>query len=963
MARKRLPTWRAACAVTLAFGLAGQVAGAAAEDATASPAAPVAKAKPKVIEEMVVTGSHIKKAEGDFSTPVLLLSNEALEQQGSQNIADILYELPSVGSPGSSRTNSNFATNGNGVSTVNLRNLGDQRTLVLMNGRRLASGVGGTSTVDLNNIPTDLIERVEVVTGGASAAYGSEAIAGVINFVMKDNFEGIRARVQSGKTSKKDNKRELASFTGGLNFLEHGNVTVNAQFDKDDGLRSKRRTISREDIPFRSSFVPQGLFFTPARWTYGPDGVLKKGFTTAVDGYNRNGQRYISVPVDRKLYTAFAHYDFNEAVTVFFDGTFAKTTSNARLEAFPSANSDARLPDGTEYAGLTLDNPFIPQAIRDDMLANESDTLPFRKRLVGVFDRSNSNDRKFYHYVLGAKGTVLENWDWDAYVSTSKTVEDTSSGTALRSRYFQALDAIADPVTGTPICRSAAARAEGCAPFNPFGLGSVSSAARTYLTKGGAKDTYKADVRQDIGGVNVTGSVFKLPAGDVKVAAGFEARKEKSSQAYSALTQAKDTLSNEVLNTKGDYDVKEAYVEVNVPILRDVTFARAIDFEAAGRSGDYSTVGRVFSWKLGGTWSPIDSIKFRAVYAKATRAPNIGELFQAPAQTFPNGIQDLCEGTTATGAADGTPAAVAAYCRSIPGIAQQIAENGIFVIDDNSDRQSIQGDDLGNPNLAEETAKTTTVGVVFTPEFAPTFSLSVDYFRIKVDNAITLEPRQNTVNACDLSLGTSSLCSRITRELVGNARNRTPGSIFNINSLEANIASIESSGVDVSTRYRLELDENALDLSLAYTFLGKLTLSQIGSPTANNRAQLNGDGRLGAGFKHRANLSATYSRGGFSATWRTTFLSAVQDTRVPADRSLSPGDNRIESYYYNDAQFRYTFGTDHTYDIYLGIDNVLNSRPPPINQNGASNITGTETAADTYDPIGRFVYAGFEAKL
>ena len=958
MARKRVPTWRAACAVTLAFGLTGQVSSATAEDATPTPAA---KAKPKVIEEMVVTGSHIKKAEGDFSTPVLLLSNESIEQQGSQNIADILYELPSVGTPGSSRSNTNFATVGNGVSTINLRNLGDKRSLVLVNGRRLASGVGGTSTVDLNNIPTDLIERVEVITGGASAAYGSEAIAGVVNFVLKDNFEGFRARVQSGKTSAGDNGRPLLSLTGGYNFLEHGNVTLNVQIDKDKGLASRNRSISKQDKPRKSSFTPQGRFAAPddSLFTYNPDNTLKEGFSSAVNGYNRNSQRFISVPIDRKLYSGLAHYDFSDLLTVYFEGTYAKDTSNSQIEAFPSANSDALLPDGSPYAGLTPDNPFIPAAILAHLDPEAGDVLQFRKRLTGVFDRSNKNDRNFYHYVVGAKGTVFEQWDWDVYASTSKTKEDTTTPIVLANRFFFALDAIANPAGGAPMCRDAAARAAGCAPFNPFGFNSASAASANYITAGGRKNTYTASIQQDVVSANVTGALFKLPAGDVKMAAGLERRKEKSSEKYGPEVRSGNVLGNALTNTSGNYDVTEAYVELNVPILRDMFLARSFDLEGAARSGDYSTVGKVFSYKLGGTWSPIDSVKFRAVYAKATRAPNIGELFQGASQTFPTSLSDPCDGTTAT-----TPGALGTYCRSIPGIAQQVAKNGVFTYDPNADTQSIQGFDGGNKNLGEETAKTTTVGVVLTPEFAPTLSLSVDWFRVKINEAITLVPRQTSIDQCVNSLGSSPLCALITREAVGTPRSRTPGTIFNIDSNPVNAASIETSGIDVASRYHLDFDQSAVDLSIAYTYLSKLKLTPLrGQPSTNNCGQLDGDGRLGAGFKHRANFAATYTVGGFSATWRTNYLSAIKDTLLRNGPSLSSADNSVEPFFYNDMQVRYNFGKEQNYDVYLGVDNVFDRKPPFISDDGASVVTGTLTAADTYDPIGRFIYAGFEVKL
>ena len=549
-------------------------------------AAPAAGAATPEIETMVITGSRIARTELESSTPVQFLSSDFLEQQGSPNISDILSELPSVGTSGFSRTNSNFATTGNGASTINLRNLGDQRTLVLINGKRTVAGIGGSSSVDINDIPTDLIANIQVLTGGASAVYGSEAIAGVVNFILKDDFEGFRARAQWGRTSEEDNIRSLAAFTAGFNFLEdRGNVTLNMQIDRDAGLRSKNRKISANDNPFRSSFVPQGRFSVPdgSNWTYTANNTLKEGFSSAVDGFNRNGERYIAVPVDRTMLSLLSRYDFSDRVTVYFEGTRVQAKTNARLEPLATDNSDAVLPDGTILEGLNINNPFIPAAIRAQMEDLEVDTLPFRKRLSGVFDRSNQTSRNYGRYVVGAKGNVFEDITWDAYVQFGRTEDNTRSETGLRDRYYYALDAIANPAGGNPICRDAAARANGCAPFNPFGFNAHSAASAAYI-RNNQFDTYKAELEQTVYAANFSGPVFDLPAGAVSFAAGVEFRKEESSETYSEETRSGNTLSNTLTDTNGDYDVKEGYFEVIVPILNDIPFIQNLEADLGQES-------------------------------------------------------------------------------------------------------------------------------------------------------------------------------------------------------------------------------------------------------------------------------------------------------------------------------------------------------------------------------------------
>lgn len=934
-------------------------------------AAPLAvQAAEAEITEVVVTGSRIARPEIEASTPVQIINAESIAEQGAPNVADILQELPAMGTPGISRTNSNFATSGNGVSTINLRNMDDKRTLVLINNRRVVSGVSGTSTVDVNNIPTDLIQNVQVVTGGASAVYGSEAIAGVVNFTLKDNFEGLSLRAQTGLTGEHDRKQNLVSLTFGENIADRGNVTFNIQYDKDDGLRSNRRAISKNDNPNRSAYNAQGYFFPNSNntgeddyygleWTYTADNTLKDSFSAAVDGFNRNNERYISVPLERKIYTLLAHYNITDTTQVFFEGGYTDVDSNSRLEPLATDNSDAVLLDGTISPGLTLDNPFIPTAIRDDMIAANADTLTVIKRMAGVFDRSNVNTRDFRRFVVGFKGEVFDGWKWDVYFNQSTTKEYTASETALRDRYYYALDAIAGP-GGTVICRDATARANGCVPFDPFGFNSVSPESAAYITNNGQLDTYKARVEQRQVAANIAGSLFELPAGEVMMAAGLERRWEESEEIFSPDTQSGNTMGNAFSNTFGDYDVNEAYVETIIPILRDLPAAKSVEFEAAARVGDYSTVGEVFSWKGGLNWAPIDSMRFRAVYSVATRAPNINELYQGANQTFPTGLTDPCEGVRAT-----DTDAIATYCRSLPGVAANIAANGGVMTYTLRDVQSIEGTEAGNPTVNEEEAKTWTVGVVFTPSFAPSFTASVDWFQIKIDDAITLIPRQFAIDQCAETAGASPYCALQVREGATSPRPRSPGTIYQINANYINAASIETTGVDVAAAYSFDfMGGQRLRFTLNYTHLDKLDLTPlVGEPVQDNVGQLSGDGRLGAGFEHRANGSVTYSIGDFSANWRVNYLSSIKDTLDENDPALPPDENHVEAYVYHDLQLRMELGADKQYGVYLGIDNVFDKKPPVINQLAASHVTGTETAADTYDPIGRFIYGGVQLKF
>jgi outer membrane receptor protein involved in Fe transport len=911
--------------------------------------------------DIIVTGSRIARPEFEASVPVQVITAKTIEETGKQNVADILSEMPAVGTATFSRASSNFLTSGNGVSTVNLRNMGDKRTLVLVNGRRAVSGIGGSSSVDLNDIPTDLISNVEVITGGASAVYGSEAIAGVVNFTLKDNFEGLEFRGQGGQTGESDNTRTLSSLTAGMNFLDRGNVTFNFQYDKDNGLRSSARARSADDVPARSSFSPQGLFFGTGanKYTFDNSNTLIAGQPAALQ-FNRNALRYISVPVERKLYTTLAHYDFNDKVTAFFEGSYSDVLSNSSLEPLAVTNADGIGPDGNPSPGLSVaDNPFIPAVIRNDLAAGGEDSLLFRKRLNGVFDRSNFDHRFFYRVVGGLRGTVFNDWHWDVYANQGETVDHTRSQTALRDRFFFAMDAVDGP-NGTVICRDATARANGCAPFNPFGFNSVSDASAAYITNNHhAFATYDADIKEQVAAANLTGELFQMPAGAVKVATGLEYRKEQSSEIYDADTQAGNTMSNALSNTIGEYHVSEAYLETIVPLLKDAPGAHSLDAEAAVRVGDYSTVGGVTSWKLGLTWAPINDVRLRGVYSSATRAPNIGELFAGANQNFPTGLTDPCEGITAT-----TAGALANYCRSLPGVNAAIAANPNHKYEYAlSDSQTIQGFDLSNRNLKQETAKTITAGVVFTPEALHNFTASVDWFSIDIKHAINQLPRQVIIDDCTNSLGVSPLCQFLTREPVNSARGRTAGTVYNIDSPFVNSGGIRTEGIDTQVRYGLDLGARQhLQATLTYTYLNKLELKANDElPFDDEVGQLNSAGRLGAGFRHRATAMLNYSVGGLDVVWTSRFLSSTEDTKV--DPSLDPALNRIGSYVYHDVQMRYSFPWLQRVEAYAGVDNVFDKQPPVIGQDGASNVTGTETAADTYDAIGRFIYAGVQVKF
>ncbi|MFM7028594.1 MAG: TonB-dependent receptor plug domain-containing protein [Chakrabartia sp.] len=939
--------------------------------------------------EIIVTGSRIARPELEANVPIAAVTSEALQEDAAINVQDTLAELPQVGI-GSTRTNSNFLTGANGVATVNLRNLGSSRTLVLVNGRRFVSGLAGSSAVDINNIPTDFIDRVDIVTGGASAIYGSEAISGVVNFILKDKFEGIQARGQYGITERGDNPRYMGSLTAGQSFMDgRANILANFTYDKDAGLFSRKRDISDQDCflnaspdecgpAFYSSYAAQGRFelldANGARanvlngqglFTFDPDNALVEGFPVG-SGFNRNAARRISVPLERYLGSALVNFEVVDGVTLYAEGTYGRVKSSSQIEATPLDYTD--IYDGSAgNLGIPITNPFIPADVAAAIAAANSDADPtndvaalgFRRRQVEVFSRSNRADRETWRVAAGIRGNVMNDFRYDVSYVYGHLRDNTSSEDIDNARYRQALNAIVDPTTGAIVCADPAARAAGCVPINLFGYNTASPEASAYVRSAIPKSEEVTNT-QHVVSANLSGDLMELPGGKLAIAVGAEYRRESSVDDLDDLTNTGGNSGNLIPDTRGKFHVWEAYGEVNVPLISEKPMFHYLGLTGAARYSDYSTIGNVFSWNAGAEWAPFDGLRLRGVYAVANRAPNIGELFSAPAETFPT-VTDPCIGVSASAYnSSTTTAAQAAACRALPGYAANVgaSTNGAFFYD-LADIQGINGFDGGNTNLQEETARTITLGGVLTPRAIPGFALSVDYFHIKVKDAIGTVPRDVSIGQC-LETGDAAFCNNVLRD-------PNTGRLLTVNSQLANIADLKTSGIDVALRYNRALGlvaDDRLDLNVYYTYLISLEKRAFaGAPLEENRGQLSGDGRLGAGFKHKASARIGYSVKNVTLSWQVNYLGKIQDTLGGYGDDGLDRLNTVGDAFYHDVQARFRAGQDERFEFYVGVDNLFDRAPPFLPSGFASDVTGTETAADTYDPFGRRYYAGARVRF
>jgi outer membrane receptor protein involved in Fe transport len=986
--------------------------------ASAALASSAAFAQDAGVETVVVTGSLIQHTMGDQPIPTIIVDADAIAKTGKPNIAAVLAQLPQMQTAGGgvdlTPTNSNFLTAGFGVSNVDLRQLGATRTLVLVNGRRWITGSPTSSAVDLNTIPTQLIDRVETTTGGASAAYGSDAIAGVVNIILKQDFEGINATAQYGGTSRGDGGDAYGTLMVGGNFLEgKGNVTVVMSYENSQKISSGDRDITSTDSTHLPGLFPcigtDGCFFLGSAYSsfglggrfrlaepnslgqvladgssFNPDGTT---FNTAVNGFDRNPNRYIQVPVIRRTIAETAHLDIAPWLRFFVEGTYAYTSSSQQLEPYPGTSEDGlSKPTAAGGTGILVpyntpglpDNPFIPaEFIAAHPPGPDTQGLFFYRRFADLGDRTGRVDRDMGRVALGFEGdfgslkngTFLEDWRWSASYVWGRTAESqTNGGYYDKIKMQQALNARAPVGTevapaggGGFVCDDPIAQAAGCVPINLFGAGSITPEAAAYV---GSLVTLQSQAVEQVATVQANGSVFTLPAGAVKIAVGAEYRNENARFTPDAASQAGTVAGNQQPATSGAFDVKEVFGEGLLPVLKDLPFAEYVELNGAVRYAHYSTAGSATSWKYGATWQISSDLKFRGSEASATRAPNIAELFTPQAQTFPGISSDLCSNPSNANVAANCAAQIGPLGPGAPGEPGAPTYQGAT---GQAALQGVGGYTSGNPNLKPETAYTFTAGLVYTPSWLQGLQLTSDYYDIRIHGYIgSLDP-QTTQQACYLAdpslFATNVFCQQIFRQ-----HDSELGPIIKqINFPSFNLGSIKTSGVDTTITYAFDLGDFDDSLRDAGSFSFVLNTTYIShfdtDPGLPGTEIIKTAGDAGQQM-WRGLLRMTYTNGPLEIS---PALRYVGPAYVSKEAALSPPANtteleanRLPSVWYTDINVSY----DVTEQIqgYVGVNNLFDVRPPETFP-GAFDTTGTNTITDVYDPIGMFIYGGVNLKL
>lgn len=936
------------------------------------------------IEEVVVTGTRIKRSPNfELPVPVQSLSSRDLEVAGVNEISEALAELPSI-TPALTSETSQASTQSSGQSTISLRNLGSSRTLTLIDGRRTVGNTSTGSTISLDTIPDAFIERIEVITGGASAVYGSDAVTGVVNIITRDNFEGFKIDTRYGSSHEGGNDEFGIGVTAGSNFDNgRGNVIFSVQYDDEKPIYERERAKAMIALAVDgdgtgleksgSSNMPGGLFagnvgdaMNPDEnsrvWWYpnGGTGPLTEGFVRPDDEDIPLGPETISIPRERILVAGKMHYDLSEMVRFFASAQYSSvyTKSERAPDTANSGRMDADFPIFMND-GVTP-HPFMPQEIFDDAVELGNDSVFFRRRWVEHGSRFRESDNDTIRLWTGLQGSYGDTWTGEAYFGYGEWRRAQSRvGDVIIPNYQRAIDVEfvdpMDPSLGIQ-CADSFARGAGCVPFNPFGLSQTQDQVNWMILR----DQLRAMNRTTTAGIWATGDVFELPAGALSAALGYEFREEKSQTRWDPISTSGGGTVTQQVNQDGKQDVNEFFLELIVPLLADRPGFQNLSVEGAVRFSDYSTVGDVTSWKAGLTWAPIDDIRLRATFAEANRAPNNIELFSRGLGSQ-GALNDPCDNVTATssGTFDDT-------CRQDPIVSSIIASDGVFI----NEGLQVQTPEVGNAALSEETAETLTVGLVFTPQFLEGLSFSIDYYDIEIEDAIAEIDATDILQICYTSGDFNNNPSCQIPE-----RNPVTGQLDEVQETSLNINSLVTSGIDLTARYVLEPNfmPGSLNFGLILTKVDELEeIAPV--PGTNETFTTDTLGLLGQP-EYRWRFTANWYYDQWSVGWRTNYLGEMLNDDPSRSRSTdcqAAGNCGSQIALFLDGEFTHNvrigydwpdlFG-DSDARFYFGINNITDEQGPvlyTLNELVSGCCDVGENHHSLYDITGRFYYAGAE---
>lgn len=871
--------------------------------------------------DIVVTGSRVSRSGYDQPTPTVVIGSEFIAKSGAPNVADAINQLPQLRAtltPSNSTTT--VATAGKNL--LDLRGLGAQRTLVLVDGKRFVSGIV-EGPVDVNVIPQALIDGVDLVTGGASAAYGSDAVAGVVNMRLINKLEGFKATVQGGITDHNDFRNYLASIAFGTRFADdRGQLILSAEAAQNSGVTdiykrgwsaSERGVVANPAYTSTNGEPANLLVSSGARYSnssyggvinsgplkgiqFGQGGVplpFDYGISTTArtqiggDGAYQRANYILSTPTKRKVGFGRLRFAVSDALNFYVDASYAKADATAAS----TTREDTSI-------SIRSDNAFLPASIKMAMAARGLASFTMGRFSSDYGDVRVPSTTETWRVAGGANGELGGGWSYDAYYSHGETMSRQSpQGVRITANYNYAVDSVIDPATGAAVCRNLAARAAGCVPINLFGDGSPSAQAVDYVTTDSFRRT---NLAQDVVSATLRGNPFETWAGPVSVALGAEYRHESTRFTLSQDAQNFALATGNGTPWNGAVGVKEAFAEAVVPLLEDRPFAKAVELTLAGRVTDYTTSGTVATWKAGATWSIDDGILLRGTVSRDIRAPSSADLFAA-------GL------------------------------------SGVFTVFDPALNQTYSMATItsGSTDLKPERALTRTFGIVF-DRIVPGLRLSADYYSIKIDRAISTLSADAIVRRCYGD--TPSLCSLITRD--------SDGFVTSINVAPRNLQTIRESGLDISGDYRLPLAGGNLALHADVNYVGRLDYKDGASVTKLD-GSVYAPFTIGAnGVPHwRAYVSASYDSGPASLYAAARYIgpAAINNSFTSKDLNIL----RVPSVTYVDASVSYQLAATGRGKVstFFRVSNLFDKNPPLTN-----DLVGTSPGL--YDVIGRTYTVG-----
>lgn len=946
---------------------------------TQSPAPPAADPG---ANDIVVTGTRIARPEFAAPNPIVSVRAVDIQDSGDTNVTNFLQRIPAlVGSLDNTQTSGGNAVAARpfgaaGLNELNLRNLGVNRTLVLVDGRRHVAGEPNSAAVDINAIPTDLIERVDVLTGSASPIYGADGVSGVVNFILKRNFDGVAVRGQAGISSRGDAGNRFVSVTAGHNFADgRANIALAVEANGEDRVvnddrdylrQDQRRYLIPNDAAASDATLPHNILAGDLRYpNESPIGAIDINGDGIAD-FNGLGQPYrhgtpaayytkgpsddtpvagffsgdLTPQIDRISTDLLARFDASDAFKLSLDAKYVRV----RATTFDYFNSI--------YGYVVpVTNPTVPGTIRDAALAIGSPGVAVYRDNIDYGRHGESDLRQTYRAVIDASGRISPHATYDLSFDYGRTdLGITKINELLADRYYAAIDVVRSPATGSLACRStlnpaAAVGAttfkpgpnSGCLPISLFGPGPVNPAALAFFQ---VNDASSARITQAVASASVSGdfgAYFRLPGGPVQFSFGGEYRRETSRFDPSAnFVNGAFLLYNEptgVTASAGRFDVRELFAELNAPILAHQRFAERLSLGAAYRYSRYSTIGETATWQVNGLYAPVRDVTFRASYGQSVRAPNIGELFQ-PTSGTSNFVVDPC---TPQELGHGTQYR-AANC------AASLAAVGAVIGPDLQTGFNVAGRQTGNPNLRAETARTWTAGVVVRPRFLPGFTLSFDWYNLDLRGAVATPAPSDIPSLCvDQPTLANPFCAQLTRA-------KGTGGVIDYVVQPQNVASFRTAGADLDLAWLLRTKAaGTFDIHLVGGYLHRLDLiAAPGGAVTDNVDQLSVATQLGAP-RFNFDFNPRWMQGPLTVGYNLRYF---DKTRTQA-KIVTDND----PLYAPPAQLRYSALWQH--DVYL----ELRASPQFSFYGGVNNLTDQKPDAGNainapISAIGRFVYFG-----